>query len=116
MGKERYLPAPEPERIRRLAISSWEETKGMLELRTHNNERNHSLFLNSQDFLREYYNEVYQNFLEGKKIVKPDNTDLKNRIFSPHFRIIRETVTRKIEKHSVGWKKHIRREKFLASK
>lgn len=106
----------EPNIARRLFIPSWEETKGMLELRTHNNERLHGLFLNNQDVLREYYDNIYSQVLERRKLKKIVNNDIKNKIFSSHFRIIRETVTQTIEKPSKGWAKHIRREKALSGK
>lgn len=108
------------ERVRIRAIPSWENTLGTLELRTHNTSRLHSLLINNTAYLKDYYEDVYFAVISGEKPPKPDVKDLidgpTNRIFSTHFRIIRETVTGTIERPSRGWAKHVAREKAAARK
>ncbi|OGH02622.1 MAG: hypothetical protein A2798_03215 [Candidatus Levybacteria bacterium RIFCSPHIGHO2_01_FULL_37_17] len=100
------------ERTRRMAIPSWEETKGTLEIRTHNNSTQHSLLINNQDFLRDSYKQVYDAFVSGKKVAKSNDGGP----LAYHLRIIREKVTGKPEKRSRGFAKGIRRQKALSAK
>ena len=122
VSQQRSNFAEQDERIKRMSTPSWEDTQGALEIRTHNKPRLHSLFENNRGLLKGYYDYAYSAHVKGRKINKPSVEDPHYKIFSHHFRIIRETVSGNIEKRtrrskiSKGMRKHIGAEKSAKKK
>ena len=103
-------------RMRKLNTPSWDSVEKMIEIRTQHKPRLQELTSRNIDELRIYYQDVYLATVNGIEPPTPDLMDGHNKVFALHTRIIRETVTGKIEKFSRGYKRHIRNEKAASKK